>query len=399
MESVVLDTSALMNYNNIIEKLSKQYNIIIPIVVVEELDHLKTNKDTERAYKARKAIKQIKSNFSKVRFDLEKRVAKELCSVDENVELYNLNDDIIVTSALFNMAKLCTFDLNLQVKANALSVNVVDFENEYIYKGYVKYCFTTDEFNDFYQNRFNYFDNYYINQYIIIESKEDEKFTEYRFDGNDLVPIKLPQSKIIKAKNSLQRCALDMLYNNNIDICVLLGSVGSGKTYLSLQMALNSVTKTGKQSKILGIRSPYGTGKDVGYLKGTFEDKTNMFFYPIQQSLDGGVYEMQKYIDEGVLTTNIPYYMKGCTYNDTIMMCDEAEDFTESEIRLIGTRLGNNSRIFFSGDYKQSEINKTATNPLIKMCKELKGNPRFACICLDDDVRSEASKLFAFLFK
>ena len=90
--------------------------------------------------------------------------------------------------------------------------------------------------------------------------------------------------------------------------------------------------------------------------------------------------------------------MKGTTYNQTIIVCDEAEDLSESQIRLIGTRLGENSRIFLSGDFKQSLFNKTVNNPLVRMCNEFKGNKRFACICLDEDVRSETSKMFAELF-
>lgn len=90
--------------------------------------------------------------------------------------------------------------------------------------------------------------------------------------------------------------------------------------------------------------------------------------------------------------------MKGTTYNETIIVCDEAEDLSERQIKLIGTRLGENSRIFFSGDYQQGIFDSTNSNPLIKMCNELKGNSKFGCITLDTDVRSEASKIFADLY-
>ena len=180
--------------------------------------------------------------------------------------------------------------------------------------------------------------------------------------------------------------------------CIVITS-NSGKTYLSLKMAFNSVCNTGKQAKILGVREPIGEGKEVGFLKGDFEDKTNLFFLPLVQSLDGGEYELQSRVDRGQFESQIPYYLKGTTYNDTIIVCDEAEDLSERQIRLIGTRLGKDSRIFFSGDYKQGIFNSGINNPLLKMCEELKGNPNFACIVLDDDVRSETSKIFANLFK
>ena len=100
-----------------------------------------------------------------------------------------------------------------------------------------------------------------------------------------------------------------------------------------------------------------------------------------------------------LLESNIPYYLKGTTYNDTIMLVDEAEDLDEKQIRLIGTRVGSNSKIYFAGDYKQSVINTTDSNALVKMCNEFKGNKNFATIYLGEDVRSETSKMFANLFE
>ena len=66
---------------------------------------------------------------------------------------------------------------------------------------------------------------------------------------------------------------------------------------------------------------------------------------------------------------------------------------------MIGTRVGENSRIFFTGDYKQSLIDTSTSNPLIEMCNTFKGKPNFACVCLNEDVRSETSKMFADMSK
>ena len=91
-------------------------------------------------------------------------------------------------------------------------------------------------------------------------------------------------------------------------------------------------------------------------------------------------------------------YLKGRTFTDSILVCDEAEDFSESEIKLIGTRLGENSKVYWCGDYKQSVMNKSTSNPLAKMCSKLKGNPKFACVCLGEDVRSSVSKIYSEIF-
>ena len=243
------------------------------------------------------------------------------------------------------------------------------------------------------------YSKWYKNEYLIIKNTDDGSSKEMRFDGDTFVALKLPSSRYIKGKNSLQRCALDILNNPDITIAAILGGYGSGKTYLSMQMALYNVQEKGRASKILGVREVSGEGKEIGYLPGDMEDKIGKFFEPLTQSLNGGEFELQSLKMSGVLDTNVPFFMKGTTYNQTIILCDEAEDLSESQIRLIGTRLGENSRIYLSGDYKQSLLTKTVNNPLIKMCNEFKGNEKFGCIYLGEDVRSETSKMFAELFE
>ena len=238
-----------------------------------------------------------------------------------------------------------------------------------------------------------------VNEYLIIKNKDDGTTKEMRFDGAAFVPIRLPPAKYIKGKNSLQRCALDLLNNADIPIVCVLGTYGSGKSYLTMRMALYHVKEKGNQSKILGVRSPWGEGREIGFLPGTIEDKIGPFFYPLVQQLDGGEYELERMKQIGEVETIVPNLLKGTTFNETIILGEEAEDFTEKEIRLIGTRLGQRSRIFLSGDYKQSLLSQTEQNPLVKMCDIFKGNPLFGCVYLDEDVRSEASKLFATLFE
>lgn len=268
------------------------------------------------------------------------------------------------------------------------------------YKGYKKIEGTSKEINEYIENVENSnYDGWYTNEYLVIKNiDEGGKESELRFDGEKFVGLKLPPSKFVKGRNSLQRCALDMLNNNDITICAILGNYGSGKTALCCKMALYNVMEKGNQSKILGVHSGTSEGHQVGYLKGDFESKTERFFLPIVQQLDGGEYEYERLQSREIIESNIIFYMKGCTYPSTILLLDEAEDTTEKELKLVGTRVGEGGRIFLAGDYKQSVVNATVDNSLCKMCNELKGNPMFGCIYLEEDVRSETSKLFAGLF-
>lgn len=278
-----------------------------------------------------------------------------------------------------------------------LKTRTMDESSGEIYKGYVKLEGTSEELTSKLENLD--LNQLYVNEYVVTYDSTLNKWQEMRYDGNGLVALRLPPQNFLKAKNSLQRCALDALVNKDIDIVAVLGTYGSGKTFLSMQMALYAVKEKGYQSKILGVREARGEGAAVGYLPGEFENKVGDFFRPLEQQLKGGEFELESLKSRGVLEMQIPYYLKGTTYNSTVMIVDEAEDLTESEVRLVGTRLGQGSRIFFAGDYNQSLINKSTGNPLVKMCEEFKGNRNFACVFLEDDVRSEASKMFATLFK
>ena len=262
-----------------------------------------------------------------------------------------------------------------------------------IYKGYKLIKGTTEEINEYMENFMS--DAWSVNEYLIIQNTDDGSEKEMRWDGDKFVSLKLPPSGVIKGKNALQRCALDMLNNKNITICAVLGTYGSGKTKLCLASALNAVIKKGEQSTILGCRPPVGEGAQIGFLPGDFSNKTDPFFLPLEQQLDGGSFELESLKQRGVLSMNIPYYMKGTTYNDCIMVCDECEDLDYKQIKLVGTRVGQNSRIFFCGDYRQSLYDTSESNALVKMCNYFKGNPLFGTVYLEEDVRSQTSKMFA----
>ena len=370
---------------------------------LHELENIKTskNKTEDVRYKARKLSHLLDEHYNDYdvvvyNFEISDYIVDTL-GLDTTIP-----DNQIVGTAKYISEKedivFITNDICLKNIARYLGLDVCSVVGkENIYKGYKIIRGTSEQINIAMENMD--FSDWNINEYLIIQNIDDDSEKEMRFDGEKFVSLKLPSSKFIKAKNSLQRCALDILNNQDITIAAILGGYGSGKSFISMQMALYNVQEKGYQSKILGIRSPQGEGVDVGYLPGTLEDKTDNFFLPLVQQLNGGEFELESLKQRGVLESNIPYYLKGTTYNDTIMLVDEAEDLDEKQIRLVGTRVGSNSKIYFAGDYKQSVINTTTNNALVKMCNEFKGNKQFATIYLGEDVRSSTSKMFANLFE
>ena len=392
-----------LDTNSILTDCTDISNVVISSKTLEELENIKTSshKDNDIKYKARVAVRAIREQKPEVvviqQIDYDKLNAL-------NLEI--TNDNLIIASAfrytMMNVDTDVVFVTNdilaglIAEKYFRLTVESISDKKDDIYKGYKTIRGNSDVIND-YMTSIDY-NNWSANEYLIIENTDDGTSKEMRFDGEKFINLKLPPSKFIKGKNSLQRCALDILMNPDITIAAILGGYGSGKTHISMQMALYNVVEKGNQAKILGVREVLGEGKEVGYLKGDFDSKTELFFLPLVQQLSGGEFELESLKQRGVIDTNIPFYMKGTTYNNTIIVVDEAEDLTEKQIKLIGTRLGDNSKIYFAGDYNQSVINTGTNNALVKMCNQFKGNKNFGCIYLGEDVRSETSKLFAEIF-
>lgn len=388
-----LDTNILLN---------QQFNMEEPVAICQvsllEIENIKTSahKDQEVKAKARRVSRWIEANEDK------------LTILEPNTEIaekkgLELTPDVTICSTAAWLAQshdvtFFTLDLNCRFIAKhifGLNAPKPDKEVENIYKGYKQFKGSSEEINAWLSST-----PFEVNEYVILENTSTGQTSEMRYDGNGFfASLKLPNSKFIKAKNSLQRCALDMLANPDITICAILGGAGSGKSYLAMQMGLYAVKEKGNQAKVLGVRNPQGEGKEIGFLPGDFEDKVGSFFLPLVQQLEGGEFEFNALCQRGMFESNIPFFMKGCTYTNTVMVVDEAEDLNEKEIKLVGTRVGENSRIFLVGDYKQSVIRANQENALVKMCNEFKGNPKFATVYLGEDVRSEVSKMFADLFE
>ena len=394
------DTNALLELQE--EVLAEDF--AISSVTLEELESIKTNKNKteETRYKARKIVHILDENYGKYKvviytenitkklnmFALEITNDVKICACAK--ELCHDNDIIFVTNDL--CCRLIAEEIFGLKVAKAISSDMD------IYKGYKLLMGNTVEINEHLYDE-EYMNKFVTNEYLLIYNTDTDEESEMRFDGKQFVALKLPPSKYIKAKNALQRCALDMLNNPNITICAVLGGYGSGKSYLAMQMALYAVQEKGWQSKVLGVREVVGEGAQIGYLPGDINEKTDNFFLPLVQQLNGGEFELERLKQQGILESTIPFFLKGQTFPNTVLLVDEAEDLSDKQIRLVGTRVGENSKIIFDGDYKQAVGNNSKTNPLVRMCNELKGNEKFACIYLDEDVRSSTSKIFAQLFE
>jgi PhoH-like ATPase len=389
----IIDTNVLLKNPEVI----KEYDCVIPSDINREIEHLE---------RTRKSDSTLQWNIRNL-----KRILDENEYEFEDINDYKFEekdgldgdyvDNIILNIAIEKGYGMITNDRLLRQKCKQYGVEMAFVENESLYDIYGGYKFVDmddKEMAEFYSNLNHNKYELLVNQYLIVRNLNKETVDKYRWNGEEHVKLKLPRwddkSKHINPENDLQECALDLLNNKDIPIKFILGTYGSGKTFLTTKVALHSVLDKGEQSKIMVIRNPIGSGEEIGFLSGDKGEKTNGFFKPIVQHLDGGEQEAFYLEQRGVLDKEIPFYIKGMSFEDTFMFVDEAEDLDIKQIKLVGTRIAKNSVIAFSGDINQSEYKYTKDNGLKHAVESLKGNKNVGIVVLDIDVRSEASRIF-----
>jgi PhoH-like ATPase len=382
MAKVVVDTNYLIEQDDL-EDLIKQYEIIIPICVLEEIDNLNhTSNDQNKKYKIRNAIRFIESNLDKI-------------TVDTNNYIRDKNDNKILDSCIENKAKLITFDVAMKIKAKAFDVGCIetDYKLQEQYKGYKVIQLSDEELAYWYENEFkvNSYDLLY-NEYLLIQNKDDEIVDKLKWTEKGFVRLKMPSVKGLKPLNHLQQCAFDLMASDT-PIKILLGHAGSGKTLINLRSALHYIEK-GKFERILYVRNPIGKGESIGFLPGTKFEKMESYLAGVIDNLEMGDLQFKQLVAQEKIVVESPYFMKGASKVDTWFLVDEAEDLDVETLKLIGTRVAKGSVVCFTGDLHQTEKKYKSNNGLQKFINEFKGNPLVGIVKLNEDVRSDVSKLF-----
>lgn len=149
-------------------------------------------------------------------------------------------------------------------------------------------------------------------------------------------------------------------YNQGHNL-MLHGYAGTGKTFISLYLALKNVlTINSHYDKIIIVRSVVSS-RDMGFLPGNIREKTQIFEEPYKEICDdifgrGDGYDILKLKKLIEFTTTS--FLRGLTFNNAIVIIDECQNMTFPEIDTIMTRIGNNSRVIFCGDFRQTDLNK-----------------------------------------
>lgn len=388
-----------MNKSTLLDELIDNYIIILNIVTVEELDHLKQNPNMDISHKAKRAIKSIRKYEDKIVFDREKRVVSSLLTQD-NIQDFNYNDNIIISCALFNNAYILSDDYNVEIKAKALGINVLNIKNNTKdYTGYIDKIVTDEELSENFTNRSNNIYNCLTNEYVILRNKLNKVVAIMKWDGNEYKNISYKTFDsdymgMIEPVNLQQKLAFDMLQDNKVTIKVLSGGYGVGKDFLMISNALQLI-KNKKYKKIIWCRNniELKNTKPIGYLPNGVRDKLLPFAMIIADHV-GGEDKLNDLINNNKIEIQHLGFMRGRDIKDSIILCSEAENMTKEQIQLLIGRIGKNSALWINGDYRQIDDKAFEdNNGLLTVIDKLKGQDRFGYIRLERVERSDTARL------
>jgi phosphate starvation-inducible PhoH-like protein len=185
----------------------------------------------------------------------------------------------------------------------------------------------------------------------------------------------LPQKKQrvnLHARNANQEVYLRKLQDDAKSIVLAIGPAGTGKTMLAVQVGIK-LFQEGKIDKIVITRPAVSVDEDLGFLPGTLNEKMAPWTRPIFDVF-GEYYQQKdiaKMLEDGVIEISPLAYMRGRTFKNAYIVADECQNTTVNQMKMLLTRLGDNSKMVVTGDLAQAD--RLNDNGLIHFCDLLAG--------------------------
>lgn len=392
--NLVVDTSCWINgriNNSVIEK----YNVIIPYIVLQELDDLKESKNQNVAYKSRRAIRFIDNNYNDLNFV-------------QHDDDFNNNDDKIIDTAKNLNAKISTDDICLKIKARILEVPIVELDdsekNEY--KGYKEIVSNNKNNNilaSIYKDKTKNILNLHINEYLLIKDTDGNVIDKMKYTSEGLVNFnnKKINSKTvgsIKALDEYQSCLIDSLINNQMTM--IKGKAGSGKTLISLTYAFSMIDK-GKYDRLLVFCNPINSrhSAKIGFRPGTKDEKLlSSSVGNMLASKLGGVDGVYQLINNGKLLL-LPFSdLRGfdSTGSRSIVYISESQNLTVDLLKMGIQRVGKDCKLIIDGD-NSSQVDMLAyegsNNGMRRVSEVFRGQDFYGEVELQNIYRSKLAKI------
>lgn len=210
----------------------------------------------------------------------------------------------------------------------------------------------------------------------------------------DEVSILVPGSlKKIYPRTQHQAEYINLLQTKDMVFCT--GSAGSGKTFLAVAEALRLVLSH-KKNKLIITRPVVEAGESLGFLPGDLEQKIDPYLRPIRDAMETIISpeSVKKLAEAGIIEVAPLAYMRGRTLNNAVIILDEAQNTTNSQMKMFLTRMGENSKMFITGDPTQIDLPKKMSSGLMNSIRILYriDDIGFMELTADDVVRNRLVK-------
>ncbi len=428
----ILDTNVLLHDHKCIYNFQEN-DVIIPIVVLEELDKFKKGNDLIN-FQAREFVREMDKLAGEklfkegIQLGAEKgklfvATGKKLPEVMKESFNEVTADHRILAIALHiknefsdRQSILITKDINLRLKAKSLGLASEDYETDKVKnidilnKGVKIYEeFDIKAIEDLYQlqgiprSHFPIQDELPANQYFVLRNG-NQSVLAYNDPADELIKrVEKHGAFGIEPRNAEQTFSLHALLNPEIKLISLSGKAGTGKTLLALAAALQQ----NKQYNQILLARPIVAlaNRDLGFLPGDVNEKIGPYMLPLFDNLGviksrfkasskeiSIIDEMLK--DERLIITPLAY-IRGRSLSDAFFIVDEAQNLTPHEVKTIITRAGEGTKIVFTGDVQQidSPYLDMHSNGLAYLTDKMKGQELFAHVNLMKGERSYLAEL------
>jgi PhoH-like ATPase len=415
----VLDTSVLI-YDPCAYKQFPDSDVVIPIVVLNELDNLKKGL-AESGKNARVAIRLLDDICDQGDIStgilLDNDILLKIDATYRNCALppYDgLGDatygDTHILACLCETwhnhperdVTLVSNDINLRVKAKSRGIDAEAHEGKRyslsdLYAGN-QIVVHEDAGMDLQQNGFIdprvYGLNLAPHECVLFQADNGDGITMGRQVAPDKVKVVRKQYPWdLASRNKEQSYAIDLIMDKNIDLVTLIGQAGTGKSLIVLACALELVLSRKEYDKFIIYRPIQPVGNDIGYLPGTMEEKLAPWFGAIMDNFEllfsnknNGDWkrELEMYQKKGKIEMEAITYIRGRSIPNTIILVDECQNLSKEEVKTILTRAGENTKIILTGDLDQIDnsgldaVNNGLTNVIEKFrTSELAGHITF----------------------
>jgi len=434
-KTFVLDTNVILHDSTCINQF-KEHDIVIPITVIEELDHFKRGSQVINL-NAREFARTLDNltgsalfnggvpigkGRGKVSIALSKGISDDIKQVFKE----DTPDHRILSAALEVKQKkasssviLVSKDVNLRMKAKAVGVLAEDYTTDKITNVEELYSgketienYSHDVIEKLYQPPFEvpikanlkkYKSEIVPNKYLVLRNESHSVLAAV--DHGNQILRKVDKNPVyrIKPRNAEQTFAIDALTNLTLPLVTITGKAGTGKTLLALASAL-AVKKNYRQIYIARPVVPL-SNKDIGYLPGDVESKLAPYMQPLWDNLkviqdqysetEKQHQQITQMVKDQKLVIEPLSYIRGRSLQRIFFIVDEAQNLTPHEIKTIITRVGEGAKIVFTGDVYQIDhpYLDSQSNGLTYLIEHFKGQNLYAHINLEKGERSELAEL------